>query len=575
MRRINVRMALLVAALIAALAHAPAQAAAPKTDSRLAKRFAIEVRGAPVGDVVAQLSRALSVPLTVDASLADQRVNVKAGEATLSEFLRSSGQLLGGTWVASGEGETAAYRLTESQPVSAAASRYLVDRRTQFIRRLQEIAAAIGRQASDRYASDLRRRIQEARPDLPSAALGEVTTDYLRQALLLGPLQGPAQAQLAREGLVSIPVRSLAPAQQQLLLRYAAVAFAGARGFPADATIATPQSSQAAFAALDHPLARLEYRIIYGDAWSDLLLIARVGYPDHWATATLSGLLGQLPDARSLQPEATGPREGEELARRLQGSLSLAGQSLDQAATALGQAAGIKIATDSYARPTLFRPAPALETLTGLSLREALDTLAEAYGAYWWKGDGWYLLRHRLWPEERRVMVPDSALRRLGAVVQRLGRLDGDSMAYLADLDDEHLLTLHLIGYVQGRPNAPLNALDLNEIDLIQRALGFYRSLPPGQQEMAATNGLSLNDMTPAQQRDYAAIAYDYGYIINPADAPNLFFRLTATFPSATGAAPGSAVDGVVLARLSFAPTFTRTAGLSLRLLTPPAPATK
>ena len=47
-------------------------------------------------------------------------------------------------------------------------------------------------------------------------------------------------------------------------------------------------------------------------------------------------------------------------------------------------------------------------------------------------------------------------------------------------------------------------------------------------------------DLTPAQQCDYAAIAYDSGFVINPADAQNLFFRLSATFPSATGAPAGS-----------------------------------
>jgi hypothetical protein len=555
----------------AACAPALAQGESPKPDAHLSKKFAIEVRSAPVASVAGQLSRALNVPLTADPAVADQRVDAKAAETTLSEFMRVSGHLLGGAWTASGEGESRTYTLTPDGPLGSAAARWNADRRTQFVRRLRQIAASMNRQLPEKYAASLRRRLSDQHPELPEKAIAEVTVEYLRQTLLLGPLTNTTQAQLARTRFVSIPIGSLAVPQQNLVLRFASAAFAGNRGFPADESAMTPESFQTALIVLSQPQARLEFRMVFGDGWSDLILFVRAGIPDHWATATLSGLVASLPDAEALQPHAEQPAQGADLTRRIQAPLSLAGLNGDQAITALAQAAGIKVMADSFARPAVFQPPLPLESLSGLTVREALDTIAESYGLYWWKQDGWFLFRHRLWPEEQRVTVPDSVLRQLGASAQRTGGLDPDSMAALISMDDEHLLTLNLIGQARGRTDAPLRALDLSEIDLIQQGFDFYRSLAPGQQGVAEADGLSLSDLSPVQRADFAALAYDHGYFLDPAELDSMYFRLSQTFPSSGASLGGGLVDGMIVVKLGLGNNLSRAATLSLRLPTPPS----
>src|SRR5205085_2885073 len=98
---------LLTGTTLAALARVSAQNAA--TDPRLIRRFSMQVRSAPLGDVAAELGKTLSVTLAVDAPLADQRVDLHAPEANLSVFMQATGHLLSARWEASGEGNEATY----------------------------------------------------------------------------------------------------------------------------------------------------------------------------------------------------------------------------------------------------------------------------------------------------------------------------------------------------------------------------------------------------------------------------------------------------------------------------------
>ena len=177
--------------------------------------------------------------------------------------------------------------------------------------------------------------------------------------------------------------------------------------------------------------------------------------------------------------------------------------------------------------------------------------------------------RHRgLW--NCRATVPDSLLRRLGSAVQGTGRLDAASVALLTPLDDERLITLNLMGTARGAANAPVSALDLNEIDLAQRGLDFYRGLIPGQQNVAVTTGLAIADMSPAQRADLVSLAFDYGYVINPVD-PAPYFQVTPTFP--TSGPPGGPLDGMVVVKFGFGTGISRAASLAIRVLSPAAPA--
>src|SRR5262245_8781080 len=101
---------LLVVQLAVLALEAHAQRPSPAPPSRLLRRFSIDVRSAPLGTVANQLSGSLKVTLSVDPAFAEQRINVKANETTLTEFFHATERLLGGVWSASGEGGSASYR---------------------------------------------------------------------------------------------------------------------------------------------------------------------------------------------------------------------------------------------------------------------------------------------------------------------------------------------------------------------------------------------------------------------------------------------------------------------------------
>src|SRR5207248_2926955 len=160
-------------------------------------------------------------------------------------------------------------------------------RRALFVRRLQEISTAMTRPSAEQYTETLRQRVAQAHPELSDTAIGEVTVDYLRQALLLAPILGPGQQALAARGFLSLPINSLAANHQRLLLDWVAGSIAAG----GDAT----GGYEVATALLSYPTARLEYRILYGDAWSEDLLLIRAGFPDRWTTAVLPAILTFLP----------------------------------------------------------------------------------------------------------------------------------------------------------------------------------------------------------------------------------------------------------------------------------------
>src|SRR5919202_4848467 len=104
----------------------------------------------------------------------------------------------------------------------------------------------------------------------------------------------------------------------------------------------------------------------------------------------------------------------------------------------------IKLAADSYARPLLFNTDRRLPDIAGLTLRDALDHLCEQHGYFWWRQNGWYLLRSRNWVEESRVAVPDRLLRGWVESARADGALSEPELVQLGSLTNEQLLTLNL-----------------------------------------------------------------------------------------------------------------------------------
>src|SRR5437764_9168729 len=88
----------LLFATLSLLALRPAAGQAPGKDTRLERRFSIDVRSAPLGDVAAQLGKTVNVSLAVDPSLADQRVDLRAPEANLADFTEPTAHLLSARW---------------------------------------------------------------------------------------------------------------------------------------------------------------------------------------------------------------------------------------------------------------------------------------------------------------------------------------------------------------------------------------------------------------------------------------------------------------------------------------------
>lgn len=561
-----------VAALAQAAPPAPARPPAPPADTRLNRRFAVEIRAAPLGDVAAQLSRTLGVPLSVGLPLSDQRITGRAGEASLSEFMTALKNLFSRPWTP-GVGEVAgSYSLDGSTALETAAARQVPERRRAILRRLQEVATAMNRPGADRFATELREQVTHARPELPAEAIAQLTPEYLRQAQLLAPLRGAYLDRLAQQGFVALPIRGLALPQQQTFLQFVAGTLLSGSSAPGEevALAVTQVAYRQAYGLLSYPQARVEYRLVYGDAWSDVMVVIRVGYPDHWTTATLAGVLADPPDGRTYYPDASLAPEGDDLSRKLRAPVSLAGMNADEAFAALAKAADLRILADSYARPALFRPELDPTSLSGITVREALDLVSGAYGYFWWRQDGWILMRHRLWPEEVRVAVPDRLLRPVAANARQTGGFDDVALEFFASLGDEQLLALNMVGHSRGRPDAPLHAMDLNEIDRVQRGLHFSTALTPAQRDFAASNPLPLSYLSTAQQFDFAALAYDYGILIDPYEIDAYYFRFIESVVSGTGGG-GAPLDSMLVVQLGFGPGAVRSSTLALRLPTAPA----
>ena len=515
-------------ALLCAGARSGLAQAEPAADGRLSRGVTLEVRAATVGSTVDRLGAALDIPMETDRSLSGERITLYAPNARVSQLQQALASLFQSTWVATGSGEQARYRLRGNDALLARAETLRGQRRSQFLARLLELETDVGRRGAAASAQRVRAAVAARRPDLPQESLDQITADYVAQALLLEPLRFGLGSTLLRTDVAWTPLARLNQRQLNLAATFYLGRAPDSVVEAAEDGTSVPTPTGLDPAALRWPRARVEYRMLYGDRWSGPQLLTRVGTSDSWANALLSSALFPLPDYASLytivRPTDTATY------RPIDVKIDPTVQTWDQALAAISRRADINVVSDVYLRPDVFRPAEPKRILEGINLAQLLDKVSDYYGYVWWKEGDFYVFRHRMWAEERRVAVPDRTLQSMGASLAADQALSSEALTNLAALSEEQLLTLHLYGTAAGRADAPLAAFDFEEMSLLRAGLTLFSQLSESQRELARGRGVPFAVMNPVQQYLFSSLAYDRGVILNPDDQAEWSFRLTDRF---------------------------------------------
>jgi len=572
------KLSLLAAAM--ALAGAAGRSAAQqpdaRTDARLERPVSVEGRSADVRDVVTRLSDALDVEMTAQPATAGRRVTLYANKASLFSIQQALAALYHARWQKFGEGDQSRYELVNNTQLQAQADRIRQTRRAEFVNRLLQTEADLRRRDPEAVAAEFRLDVSGRVPDLSGRPMEDLTPDFLRQSLLLAPLRMGMTGALARNGGVWAAFGDLPAGHQQLLADFylyredpnagrAAVEASG-NGERVEGAAETVRASEGVLGpqVLDYPQARLEYRVLYGDRWTGPVLLARVGSSDNWATAMLPSVLFDLPDYATLYPEAAFHPGDPMLDRNLNVRIDTAALTWDQAIATIGRAAGINVLTDSYLRPSVFRPKGPSPIIVGTTIRETLDRTARYYGYAWWRHGDFFLFRHRQWAEEQRVSPPERVTQAISASLADGGRLGSADWKALSGLTDEQLLTLNLYAKAAGRPYVPADSLDLNEIQL-QLGLMMAGQMTDSQLSMARRDGLPYYRMSDAQQQLFVYAAYDRGLPIMWEEATRWRWRIDENF-SRQRLPAGWAEAGDARFTFDFGPAGRRTTDLSLRV---------
>ncbi|MBI3912374.1 MAG: hypothetical protein HY320_15755 [Armatimonadetes bacterium] len=532
-----------------------------------APAFNIEARNAAVGDILARLSQTAGAPLAADTSVYDQRITLRAQAITATELQDALTELLHYNWRE--EGQRRIFTRNAAWDRRAEESRRLRD--TRFLEGLQRIRRAMEGRNAAAFAAALATRLAREQPQLRTVI--RVTPEYLSQTLLLQALDRNAVAAVARNGFGWSPLWGVPASARQTLVTFmlanlpAEVAVRFAYNLPY-------QSPYGPFVPVSTglPDPRAEYHLLYGDQWIGQLLLIRVGLPDAWAAAFLPSVLVEEPDAAGLYPSPPLELDDPALVRRLNQRVDLTGLAWDEALSAFARAANLKVASDDYLRPALFPVEQEPPSLLGLTVRDAVDRLARHYGMFWWKKGNWFFFRHNHWVDETRVAVPERTMRAIGQSIASQSRLSDANLEYLAGLSDEQLMTVHLIGSTPSGQTAPLTAFDLNEIQLVQQCLAFWRTLTPDQRDIAASSGLPGYLMNTEQQTRFATLGLERGFVPSSLVPGAVFFRIRQTFRS-SGTEGSPSYNGAILFELGFGPSSIRATRLALRVPAPP-PAT-
>jgi hypothetical protein len=544
-----------VAAQTAPEAPAPAAAAvprqeeavppAPAEDARLGKALAVQVRSAPLADVLAHASAAGGVSMAASGPAGDQRITLHAARTTVGELQGALRDLLRLRVSRRGEGDAERYTLSADPRFTAQAEGWRRRQADAFVQALLRTSQGYISGRVTETVTGVRERFLRQHPEFTEEMLAPVDEDYLRQSLLLLPLTPTLRGQLVQSSWLSLPVGWLSPPHQALLAAFA-------RGGPG------AFNEELLFSGAVAP--RVQYRLLYGDRWTDQMLLVQVGHSGAWTTAMLPSILFRQRDDSALYPEVIVRPDDPDVWRRLPPRFETAGRDWDTVLADLADRMKIKLAADSYARPWLFNTDRPLPPLGGIPLRDALDRLCRERGCFWWKQNDWYLLRSRTWTEESRVAVPDRLLRGWAASVRASdddspegAGLTAQDLFQLATLTDEQLLTLD----VQSRPPGSIDFLgggfDPDEAALMTSGLLLFRSLAPAQRVIARTGYLPALWLPPAQQNLFAAVAAQHGAPLVPEYAESWGFRLRQSFGS-QGDQGARRVSGSVTVEWRFGP---------------------
>lgn len=502
-------------------------------DPRLERAVSLEVRAATVGSVAERLSGALGLPMDTDRSLAGERITLYATNSKVRDLQNAVAALFQTGWTVTGSGEEARYRLQGNDGLLARAEALRARRRSEFVQHLLETEQQVGRSGAQAVAARLKAEVARRRPELPQESLDQITPAYVAQTLLLEPLRFGLAPNLLRSDLAWMPLNRLNVRQLNLAATFY-LGRAPERLLEAvdEAPASAPGLGRPGLdpAALRWPRARVEYRLLYGDRWAGNLLLTRVGTSDSWAEARLSSALYALPEYVSLYPEAAQRPLDAGSYKPIDVQIDPAAQTWDQALASISRRAGINVVSDVYLRPDVFRPAEPRRSISGATLTQLLDKVADAYGYFWWKHGDFYVFRHRMWAEERRVSVPDRVLQTLGSSLAANQALSSEALNGLAALTEEQLLTLHLYGSAAGKEETPERSFDFEEVSLGHAGLALFSQLSESQRELARGRGLPFTLMNAGQQFLFASLAYDRGIEPFFEDQQSWGFRLADRF---------------------------------------------
>jgi hypothetical protein len=560
-------------------------------DTALTKELALDVRSAPLADVVEEMATASGVRMRLGRSAAplastgagDQRITLYSDRASVAGFQRAVAALLRLKWTrgeveapsperiraADAEAPSPAnparvvrFTLEEDPQTRAEVTAFRFRRVSLFLESLRTAAEA-ERRATGTVASRQPPAASEvqAKSQEPGAR-----SQGQQLASLIAPLDSGWRTRLAQSGSVALPLMLLPDEPARVLYNFAiADPMPGAPAPPGRQEPGAPTVTRlASLEVLAQPQARVQYRLFYGDRATDTVLHMQLGVPGTWATATLPSIADRKEDGSALYTKSRERPTDASVWRRLPPRFSLAGAGWDEALARIGRAMKIAIASDAYRRPAYFGTEPPLPSVAGLPLIEALDRLCEARGMFWFREGDWYCFRSRTWIEEENVAVPDRFHRRWAESVRQSGRLMADDLDLLGTLGEEQLMTLNLPATTAGGAGPTLRSLDPDGAWLAGASLTFFRSLAPVQRELALNGaGLPAVWLTPIQQQIIGAIAAEYGFYPAPETLSLWGFRVDQRFT--TPADRKSPVDGVVSLQWSFGPGIRRTAEVSIR----------
>lgn len=548
-----VSLALLLASA-AALAGGPASQAAPPApaeETSETRKLNLEARAAGVGAFLDKVGEALEVRLRADPELGQQRLTIAAKDVALPQLRTALEALYEARWRATGRDEktglSSDWHLVHNESLQARAGEARARRREALLRGLLVLRETALRAGPDARARGLRDELARRSPALPAHLREQVDASMLQDLSLLQLLSGTAGETLLRDGSVWTPARRLPPAPRRAFGAFFA------RGAPGPGTL------------IDHPQARVEYRVLYGDGWSGPSLLLRAGWSDRWATRLFPGFLAGLDDDAGLLTGPASRAVDAEFRKPVSVEIDAAALTWDQALLNFARAAGVSVLSDSFPRPSPTALPGGEARIRGSDVGHTLDRLCAAYGYVWWKSGPFYLFRHRYWSEESRVEVPSALLPDLGRTVDRSGRLSNADLVALSALDDERLLSLRLYGSSEGLPAAPADAFDFNELQLTRAGLTLFGQMNDHLRELARADGAPYRLMNAEQRRTLEATARDRGIPLDTRDEAGPSFRLKDRFIREKGSG-GWVQNGGIRLEFDYGGGVTRWTYLSLRL---------